>query len=123
MTIREVGTEGHGQADSDPSTVGVCAPTNLEVHHFKVGAEEYVALSFPLAAEEQPERLPRVPLTESEHEICVLVLAGLSNAEIGRRRGTSPRTIANQIAGLYRKLGIGSRRELQALASRFGDGT
>jgi DNA-binding CsgD family transcriptional regulator len=41
-------------------------------------------------------------------------LAGLSNAEVAIRRGTSPRTIANQLASVLRKLGVGSRYELAA---------
>lgn len=31
---------------------------------------------------------------------------GHSNAEIARARGTSARTVANQLAGLFRKLGV-----------------
>jgi DNA-binding CsgD family transcriptional regulator len=36
----------------------------------------------------------------------------LSNSEIGRRRGTSGRTVANQMATIFRKLGVSSRAEL-----------
>ena len=55
-------------------------------------------------------------LTESERAVAKLAREGLSNAEIGRLRGTSPRTVANQLARIYRKLGVGSRLGL-ALAS------
>ena len=45
------------------------------------------------------------------------VLAGLANAAIARRRGTSARTVANQVASIFRKLGVQSRAEL---AARWG---
>lgn len=42
------------------------------------------------------------------------IFAGESNDDIARRRGTSPRTVANQIASIFRKHGVGSRAELVA---------
>jgi DNA-binding CsgD family transcriptional regulator len=54
-------------------------------------------------------------LTPGERQVVRLAAEGLSNAAIARRRGRSPRTVANQLAAAYRKLGITSRRELQAL--------
>jgi DNA-binding NarL/FixJ family response regulator len=57
-------------------------------------------------------------LTESEQRVIRLVLEGLSNSAIARQRGVSSRTIANQLASSYSKLGIGSRRELKARLSR-----
>ena len=53
-------------------------------------------------------------LTSSECAVLTLVLGGHSNAEVARVRGTSVRTIANQLAAIYQKLGVGSRRELGA---------
>ncbi|HVY31314.1 MAG TPA: helix-turn-helix transcriptional regulator [Polyangiaceae bacterium] len=55
-------------------------------------------------------------LTSTEAEIAHDVLAGLSNAEIAGRRGTAVRTIANQVASIYRKLRVRSRLELSLLA-------
>jgi DNA-binding NarL/FixJ family response regulator len=59
-------------------------------------------------------------LTRTETEIAHEVLAGLSNAEIAKKRGTAVRTIANQVASIYRKLQVRSRLELSlyALAGR-----
>ncbi len=51
-------------------------------------------------------------LTEAECEVAQLVLRGDSNAAIAATRGTSPRTVANQLASIYRKRGISSRQEL-----------
>lgn len=59
-------------------------------------------------------------LTTTEVEIARDVLAGHSNAQIAQRRRTSVRTIANQVASIYRKLQVRSRLELSlyALAGR-----
>jgi DNA-binding CsgD family transcriptional regulator len=53
-------------------------------------------------------------LTAAERDIASGVLEGLSNSELACRRGTSVRTIANQLAALYTKVGVGSRLELAA---------
>lgn len=55
------------------------------------------------------------PLTRAEREIASLVVKGLSNASIARARAVSARTVANQLAAIYRKLRVGSRVELVAL--------
>jgi DNA-binding CsgD family transcriptional regulator len=55
-------------------------------------------------------------LTGTELEIAREVLSGLSNADIARKRGTAVRTIANQVASVYRKLRVRSRLELSLLA-------
>ena len=57
-------------------------------------------------------------LSESERAIAEAVGKGLGNAEIGRQRGTSERTIANQMANIFRKCGVGSRAELVARMTR-----
>ncbi len=62
--------------------------------------------------------LPPAPqlaqLARGEQEVLVLVLEGQSTASVAQARGTSPRTIANQIATIFRKLGVSSRAELAA---------
>jgi len=40
---------------------------------------------------------------------------GWSNEQVARARGCSARTVAHQVTLAYRKLGVTSRRELQAL--------
>jgi len=47
-----------------------------------------------------------------------LILAGLSNVEIARRRRRSVHTVAHQVDAIFRRLGVGSRPELFALAAR-----
>jgi two-component system, NarL family, nitrate/nitrite response regulator NarL len=58
-----------------------------------------------------------VTLSRAEIEVVTHILAGHSNAAIAALRKTSPRTVANQISNIYRKLGVGSRLELVVLAS------
>ena len=53
-------------------------------------------------------------LTESERAVVALAVAGKSNRTIAAERGSSPRTIANQLASAYQKLGLSGRRELRA---------
>jgi len=53
---------------------------------------------------------PRVPaLTAAEREVAEQVSAGLSNQEIASTRKTSVHTVANQVASVMQKLGVGSR--------------
>lgn len=56
-------------------------------------------------------------LAEAEQEVCELVLRGQDNRAIAAKRGTSPRTVANQIASIFRKLGVHSRAELHGRGS------
>ena len=51
-------------------------------------------------------------LSPAELAVIELVKQGLSNAAIARSRATSERTVANQIASAYRKLGVRGRAEL-----------
>jgi DNA-binding NarL/FixJ family response regulator len=67
---------------------------------FGCGADTFAILSFPAGDTVWPGSL-----TAAEREVCRLLLAGASNAEIARQRGTAPRTVANQVAAILRKLG------------------
>lgn len=58
------------------------------------------------------------PLTASEREVLRQAARGLSNSAIARLRGRSERTIANQLASAYAKLGIEGRRGLRAVPIR-----
>lgn len=51
-----------------------------------------------------------------ERVVAMMALEGLSNAAIAKRRAVSPRTIANQLANVFRKMNVGSRNELAARA-------
>ena len=67
-------------------------------------------------------RKPRLAgLSRAEREVTLLAVQGLSNRAIAEIRRASPRTIANHLAKVYRKLGTSGRRELRARVSRNGD--
>ena len=64
-------------------------------------------LSFPLGGGR-----PGVPLTLAERDVLVRALGGATNAEIAVGRGSSRRTVANQLGSIFKKLGVCSRAEL-----------
>jgi DNA-binding NarL/FixJ family response regulator len=66
---------------------------------------------FVLSLPSPAARLPNV-LTVAERHVAGLVLDGLSNRTIAQVRGTSVRTVANQIASVFRKLNVTGRAEL-----------
>ncbi|HXX66665.1 MAG TPA: helix-turn-helix transcriptional regulator [Polyangiaceae bacterium] len=51
-------------------------------------------------------------LTPAEREVAALAAIGWTNLAIARFRGTAVRTVANQMASILRKQGVGSRYEL-----------
>jgi DNA-binding NarL/FixJ family response regulator len=51
-------------------------------------------------------------LTSAEKDVDDDILAGLPNVAIGRKRGSSVRTVVNQVASIFRKVGAHSRLEL-----------
>jgi DNA-binding NarL/FixJ family response regulator len=57
-------------------------------------------------------------LTMTEQAVLRAMLNGASQQEIATARGVSCRTVANQLASAYGKLGVGSRAELAALLRR-----
>lgn len=77
------------------------------VGRFRHAGREYAYLSYARRELARPARL-----TDAEAQIAALVLRGASGAEIARARGVSQRTIANQLASIYRKLGVCTRAEL-----------
>jgi DNA-binding CsgD family transcriptional regulator len=85
-------------------------PAGLQLTWLSLDGEWLAVLSYPLR-----QRAPLVGLTRTERDVVDHVIAGRSNAEIARHRGTSARTVANQVAVIFRKLGVGSRRELASV--------
>jgi DNA-binding NarL/FixJ family response regulator len=91
------------------------APRGMRAAKFRFGDEDLAVLSFPL-----PEVVLPESLTDAEREIARALLDGSSNAEIAEARGTSARTVANQIASLFRKMKVQSRGELFVMIARRG---
>jgi DNA-binding NarL/FixJ family response regulator len=89
-------------------------PLDLRATRASVGAEKLVVFSLPLG----PPALPET-LSPAERAIALALLDGRSNSEIAKARRTSVRTVANQLASLFRKLGVGSRAEAVASIGRL----
>jgi DNA-binding CsgD family transcriptional regulator len=58
-------------------------------------------------------------LSRAEQEAVLGLLRGETREAIATRRDTSPRTVANQLMGAFRKLNVSTVAELRALAARL----
>jgi DNA-binding CsgD family transcriptional regulator len=79
----------------------------VRVSEFSLGGIEFVVASFPTANGESLQLL-----SAAEREVALLAAGGCPSREIASRRGTSERTVANQLASIFKKLGLTSRAEL-----------
>jgi DNA-binding NarL/FixJ family response regulator len=96
-----------------PDVPEAAPPEGSRVSRFRVGEDEIVVLSFPMLEPELP-----ASLTSAERAVLELLLRGRSNGQIAAARGTSTRTVANQVASIFRKLGVSSRAELSSKLSK-----
>jgi DNA-binding CsgD family transcriptional regulator len=92
---------------------------SLRVIGFRIGTDEFAVISHPAGVPVDPSKVHRrvagprdLPLTPAEWATALLAVSGMSNREIAKKRLTSISTIANQLAAVYKKLGISSRTEL-----------
>lgn len=90
-------------------------PKDLRRFDLRLGDEHFVVLSH--VSEPEPVLMN---LSPSESAVARAAAAGLTNAEIAANRGCSRFTIQNQLASIYKKLGVSSRAELAALLARQG---
>ena len=60
-------------------------------------------------------------LTKREAELIPMLQSGISNAEIAALLQIGVETVRTHVRNIYRKLGVGSRRELAAIPSRPQD--
>ena len=67
-------------------------------------------VSFPLAE--------HAGLTAAEQQVALSVARGNTNRQIAEARGTSERTVANQVASACKKLGAKNRRQLAVALAR-----
>jgi len=90
-------------------------PSDLRATELEIGGERLLVLSYAI---EPPDLQSALGLTAAEAEVAELAIAGLSNGEIAKRRGSSIRTVANQISAVLRKAAVGSRDELAIAYTR-----
>jgi DNA-binding CsgD family transcriptional regulator len=88
-------------------------PVDLRATRASVGSEKLVVFSLPLGSPALPETL-----SPAERAIALMLLESWSSSEIAKARHTSVRTVANQLASIFRKLGVGSRAEAIAAIAR-----
>jgi DNA-binding CsgD family transcriptional regulator len=60
----------------------------------------------------RPDGVLEDSLTAAEYEVIKLLVEGRSYVEIGRERNIAHRTVANQVASVFRKLGVSGRVDL-----------
>jgi len=87
-------------------------PDDLEVEVIDLDGQQLLVFSWSA----NPVRAPE-GLTPAEGAVLRHIGDGLSNHQIAVRRRTSVRTVANQVASLFRKLRVRSRSELVALVA------
>jgi DNA-binding NarL/FixJ family response regulator len=89
-------------------------PRGLAARRARSIAADFLVFTCPVAYSALPPCL-----TAAEQAIVLQLVAGSSQRAIARARGTSVRTVANQVASVFRKLRVCSRVELfAALAAR-----
>ncbi len=89
---------------------------DFEVTYLSWGTEELMLLSAPMTRPVWP-----ASLTAAEVDVASHLLEGASYADIAGARRTSYRTVANQVASLFRKVGVCSRQELIVWSERSAD--
>ncbi len=77
-----------------------------------VWAPRRVVSMFIELATTQPKRMPGANVTEREKQVLKMLVAGLSNKEIGAPLGIAERTVKAHIAKMMRKVGVHNRIEL-----------
>jgi DNA-binding NarL/FixJ family response regulator len=90
-------------------------PSDLSAVHFRIKDDHYAVFSFPARTANLPDSL-----SPCERDVLRAVVRGDSNREIAKQRGTSERTVANQVQAIFRKVGVHSRCELAAWFARSG---
>ena len=103
---------GDARANPRPGYV-IVAPDDLRVMELDADGETFVLFEWASA----PVFLDD-GLTDAERDVVTGILRGESNGAIANRRGTHLRTVANQVARIFRKLGVSSRSELIARVTR-----
>ncbi|MEY4515052.1 MAG: hypothetical protein RLZZ450_7174 [Pseudomonadota bacterium] len=89
------------------------ARRSLVLSDFELGGESLLALGYS-----EPTANGLSQLTPAERRVAHALIEGSTHRGIALERGVSERTVASQIASIYRKLQVSGRRELTAMLSR-----
>lgn len=101
-------------ASVPPLLVVIVRASRLGEHHWAIGESMSTEDGLILRAVgiERLDTCLTDPLTPAEHEVARLRLEGNKQDDIAMRRGTSSRTVANQLAAVFMKLGVSGRLAL-----------
>lgn len=106
--------------------LGVRTRVELVARHLALSAARFTELraeELSLMVGRAGAPKPLEALTAAEQAVAAMVARGMSNVAIARARSSSPRTVANQLARIYDKLGIASRAELTVRYASTTPGT
>jgi DNA-binding CsgD family transcriptional regulator len=78
--------------------------TSGRLSHLKLDGEDYLVVSVL-----RPDLTFPVPLSRAEAAVIRELVAGRSHAQISDSRATSRRTVANQLATVFKKFGVSGR--------------
>ena len=109
------GVSGIRRKAAGADDVGACPPDGLERLDVELDGQSYIVLSYP-----SPPQAALHGLSDLESSIARAVATGQTNREIATGRSRSVFTIQNQLARIYKKLGVASRSELAALLAQRG---
>jgi DNA-binding NarL/FixJ family response regulator len=100
--------------EARPSSKRTAVPADGAVRTFRLryADEDLLVVSAPVQVH-RPETLSPAQL-----EVAQAVARGASNAAIARARGTSVRTVSNQVSAIFARLGVTSRQQLAAAMAR-----
>jgi DNA-binding NarL/FixJ family response regulator len=97
-----------------PAILTVLAHAGMGMHRQpgRSCALEHGGIVYEIVSVERPELRSRSGMTASELDVMNRLIDGNSYAEIARARQKSVRTVANQIAAVFRRLHVSGRSEL-----------
>lgn len=98
--------------DAKPE-VRLAAPAGFRSARLEHEGRTILVMSYDVPDWEMPPSL-----TAAEQAVLRAMLNGAGQREIAQARGVSYRTVANQIASAYSKLGVSSRAEAAAILQR-----
>jgi DNA-binding NarL/FixJ family response regulator len=103
--------------ESRSELVAFFAPNGLrrKLAETSIDGERFLIGSAPLIRTKDIKNI-----SETEREIVALLIAGSTNGDIAKRRGSSEHTVANQVQSIFRKLCVRSRYELVAWLQKDG---
>lgn len=96
-----------------PITLSIHAVHGLtELREARLSEVSLEGVSVSILSTPRPEHCLESLLSKAEYAVTRLLVEGQSHAEIAARRQTSVRTVANQLAAAFHKLGVSGRCEL-----------